>query len=303
MSKIMPEIDWADAVKVTQTKQLQKQIQNMYRRVAKNLSKEAEKLSRDGTISDTMKRNYLNQYIVSLNKEIDDIELQLNGVIQSSMSTTAKAVVDANIEFMGRAGLSLKGAFDVVPKDVVEALVSGHVYRSDWTLSKAIWGTSQKTKSDIEKVIAQGIAGQKSTYDIAKDLEKYVDPAAKKPWDWAKVYPNTSKKVDYNAQRIARTMVQHAYQQTFRTTIIKNPFITGVIWHSVFATGRTCQMCMDRDGQHYAKGKEPLDHPNGLCYLEPEIPMSMDEIGQEIANWANGGTNKGLDEYIAFAYR
>ena len=73
MSKIMPEIDWADAVKVTQTKQLQKQIQNMYKKVAKNLSKEAEKLSRDGTISDTMKRNYLNQYIVSLNKEIDDI--------------------------------------------------------------------------------------------------------------------------------------------------------------------------------------------------------------------------------------
>lgn len=303
MSKKMPEIDLADAVKVTQTKQLQKQIQAMYKRVAKNLAKEAEKLSKDGTISDTMKRNYLNQYIISLNKEIDEIELKLNGAIQNSMNTTAKAVVNANIEFMGRAGLSLKGAFDTVPKDVVEALISGHVYKSDWTLSKAIWGTAQKTKSDVEKVIAQGIAGQKSTYDIAKDLEKYVNPAAKKPWDWSKVYPGTAKKVDYNAQRIARTMVQHAYQQTFRTTISKNPFITGVIWHSVFATGRTCQMCMDRDGQHYAKGKEPLDHPNGLCYLEPEIPMSMDEIGQEIADWANGGTNKGLDEYIAFAYR
>ena len=78
MSKKMPEIDLADAVKVTQTKQLQKQIQAMYKRVAKNLAKEAEKLSKDGTISDTMKRNYLNQYIISLNKEIDDIELKLN---------------------------------------------------------------------------------------------------------------------------------------------------------------------------------------------------------------------------------
>ena len=134
MSKKMPEIDLADAVKVTQTKQLQKQIQAMYKRVAKNLAKEAEKLSKDGTISDTMKRNYLNQYIISLNKEIDGIELKLNGAIQSSMSTTAKAVVDANIEFMGRAGLNLKGAFDTVPKDVVEALISGHVYKSDWTL-------------------------------------------------------------------------------------------------------------------------------------------------------------------------
>ena len=302
MSKKMPEIDLADAVKVTQTKQLQKQIQAMYKKVAKNLAKEAEKLSKDGTISDTMKRNYLNQYIISLNKEIDDIELKLNGAIQSSMSTTAKAVVDANIEFMGRAGLNLKGAFDTVPKDVVEALASGHVYKSDWTLSKAIWGTAQKTKSDIEKVIAQGIAGQKSTYDIAKDLEKYVDPAAKKPWDWSKVYPGTAKKVDYNAQRIARTMVQHAYQQTFRTTISKNPFITGVIWHSVFSTGRTCQMCMDRDGQHYDKGKEPLDHPNGLCYLEPEIPSSFDDIGERLANWANGASDPEIDKWLNSAF-
>ena len=302
MSKKMPEIDLADAVKVTQTKQLQKQIQAMYKKVAKNLAKEAEKLSKDGTISDTMKRNYLNQYIISLNKEIDDIELKLNGAIQNSMSTTAKAVVDANIEFMGRAGLNLKDAFDTVPKDVVEALISGHVYKSDWTLSKAIWGTSQKTKNDVEKVIAQGIAGQKSTYDIAKDLEQYVDPAAKKPWDWSKVYPGTAKKVDYNAQRIARTMVQHAYQQTFRTTISKNPFITGVIWHSVFATGRTCQMCMDRDGQHYDKGKEPLDHPNGLCYLEPEIPSSLDDIGERLANWANGASDPEIDKWLNFAF-
>ena len=39
MSKKMPEIDLADAVKVTQTRQLQKQIQAMYKRVAKNLAK------------------------------------------------------------------------------------------------------------------------------------------------------------------------------------------------------------------------------------------------------------------------
>ena len=69
----------------------------------------------------------------------------------------------------------------------------------------------KNTQGDIQYIVAQGIASQKSAFDIAKDLEKYVDPSAKKDWAWSKVYPGTKKVVDYNAQRLARTMVSHAY--------------------------------------------------------------------------------------------
>lgn len=305
MSKKMPEIDLANTKKVWQIESVKKKIQKLYKDVAKDLAKQANKLPKNGDIDVQIKKNWLNQYVKSLEKEIDILEEEIYKEIQMRMELSAQAVVDANISFMGKAGLDLAGAFDTVPKNVVANLVNGKIYKGNWKLSKAIWKSTQKTQKDIYKIVAKGLASQKSAYDIAKDLEKYVNPSAKKSWDWSKVYPGTNKKIDYNAQRLARTLIQHAYQQSYRETVKYNPFITGVIWRSVFAPGRTCQLCMDRDGQRFDKGKEPLDHPMGLCYLEPEIPKTMEEIGKELARWANGEKNPAIDKYVnkAFNYR
>lgn len=298
----MPEIDLADVEKVWQSKVAQKRIQAMYKRVADDLAKEAENLPKDGMISEVMKKNYLNQYVKSLEKEIDKIEAEVYKEVQLRMDLTAKSVVNANIHFMGRVGLDMEGAFDKVPSDVVNNLVNGKIYKGNWKFSKALWKNTKRTKKDIQTIVAEGLTKQKSTYDIAKDLEKYVNPTAKKDWDWSKVYPGTRRKVDYSAQRMARTLVQHAYQQAYRQTIKHNPFIEGVIWHSVFAEGRTCELCEQRNGTRYEKGTEPLDHPMGLCYLEPEISKSMDEIADELADWANGQDNPKIDNYVESAF-
>lgn len=301
----MPEIDLADAEKVWQTKVIQKKIQKLYKDVAKDFAEKAKNLPKDKNISSKIKKNWLNQYVKALEREIDRLEEEIYNEVQVRMNISAKAVVDANISFMGRAGLDLEGAFDSVPEKVVANLINGKVYKGNWSFSKAIWKGSKKTKKDIHSIVAKGLAEQKSTYEIAKDLEKYVNPTAKKTWEWSKVYPGTNKKIDYNAQRLARTLLQHAYQQSYRETIKYNPFVDGVIWHSVFAAGRTCALCKERDGQKYAKGKEPLDHPQGLCYLEPDIPKSMDDIAKELADWANGKSNPAIDRYVkkAFNYR
>lgn len=297
----MAKFDFGEAEKVKQTKTLQKEIRGMYAKIAKNLAVEAENLSKKENISSIMKMNYLNSYVKNLNKEITKLNKSLEEAINKGMVNTAEGVVNYNIEFMGKLGLNLVGAFDTVPKEVVEIVSSGKLYKGNWKLSEAIWGAGNKVKKDVSKVVAEGIASQKSAYAIAKDLEKYVNPVAKKPWDWSKVYPNTSKVVDYNAQRLARTMIQHSYQQALRTTVKNNPFVTKMIWHSAL-TERTCDLCRERDEQVYEKGAEPLDHPNGLCYLEPYIKKSMKEIGDELANWVNGESNSALDKYVASAY-
>ena len=304
MSKKMPEIDLADGVKVQQSKITQKKIQKLYKDVAKDLAEQAKNLSKDGNISTKIKKNWLNRYVKNLEKEIDKLEAEIYKEVQIRMDLSAQAIVDANIAFMGRAGLNLEGAFDKVPEKVIANLINGKIYKGNWSFSKALWKSSKKTKKDIHNIVAKGLAEQKSAYDIAKDLEKYVNPTAKKSWEWSKVYPGTNKKVDYNAQRLARTLIQHSYQQSLRDTIKYNPFVDGVIWHSVFATGRTCELCKERDGQHYAKGKEPLDHPMGLCYLEPYIPKSMEDIGKELADWVHGKSNPAIDLYVnkAFGY-
>ena len=193
--KKMPEIALANAKKVANCKALQKKIQALYKKVAADLAKEAAKIPKDGKVSEKIKRNYLDQYVKQLEKEIDKLEETIYKEVQVRMGLTAQAVVDANIKWMGKAGLNLAGAFDTIPEEVVKNLIYGKVYKKNWTFSKALWKADSKIKKDIHTIVAEGLAKQKPTFDIAKDLEKYVNPSAKKPWDWNKVYPGTSKKV------------------------------------------------------------------------------------------------------------
>ena len=155
---------------------------------------------------------------------------------------------------------------------------------------------SKKTHKDIDKIVAEGVALNKSAYDIAKDLERYINPTARKEWDWSKVYPGTNRVIDYNAQRLARTLVAHAYQQSLERTCEKNPFVTGYKWVSA-NSDRTCELCKERDGQIYEKGDLPLDHPNGLCTFIAVIPDSMTDISNRLADWAKGKSDSALDEF------
>lgn len=287
-------IDLAHVKKIKRTQKLEKEIAALYREAAKEIAEKISKIPKGERI---LQQQMLNQIAAQIKRRMQSIDKKISEIIKAGAIATAQDVVDANNAFMASVGLEIKGAFFNVPQNVVENLLNGTVYRRNWTYSKAIWGAGNKVRSDIDRIVAKGIAEGKSTYEIAKDLEKYVNPSARKPWNWSKVYPGSNKKVDYNAQRMARTLVQHSYQQAFRQSVEKNPFVEGVRWHSAFAAGRTCQVCKDRDGNIYEKGKEPLDHPNGLCWLEAVIPKSMDQIADEIIRWGEGERNPALDMY------
>lgn len=302
----IPQLKLAESVKTLQSKKVQKEIQDLYKGLAQDIRVEANKLPRAGISSDLIRKQYLDDLVRSLGSEIDRMNTDIHRTVLTRMTTTSESVVKGNNEWFESFnidGLKIKGAFDYIPSEVVYNLVNGKVYSGDWSFSQALWKSGLKTKSDMYSVVAKGVAAQKPTFDIAKDLEKYVNPTARKPWDWSKVYPGTNKKVDYSAQRLARTLIQHSYQLSFRNVIKNNPFVTGVIWHSVFEIGRTCLLCMDRDGTLYRKGMEPLDHPSGLCYLEPEIPKDMNDIADELNSWIKGEPNKALDKWYTSAMR
>ena len=146
-------------------------------------------------------------------------------------------------------------------------------------------------------MIERGIVAQKSAYELAKDLEMYVNPKAKKPWEWQKVYPNCNRVVDYNAQRLARTSVTHAYQLSFQraTKIIRS-------WNSTSGIRPMLERranCVQREmGKLFDKDKLPLDHPNGMCVVTAVIPKELDEIAEELNDWANGESNPALDKWL-----
>lgn len=272
------------------TKKQQREIAKLYEQWAEEIGKKAERFSKKTNPSAPLFKTYLEELKKQLEASRDETVKKVESTIKSNMQTVADSVVKSNTDWLSKAGFSkssVNAAFSYVPADIVEKLVTGNLYEGGWSLSKAIWGDSEKTMSEAYKVVAGGLAKQQSVYEIAKDLEQFISPSAKKKWnltdkDGRRIYP---KAVDYSAQRLARTLTQHAYQQSFQETTKDNPFITKYRWN---ANGsRACKICKERDGKIFDKDKLPLDHPNGMCTMEPVV-MDEEEMLDELAAWVKG---------------
>lgn len=279
------------------------------------------------------KKGLKNQYLTLLQRDIknriktynNDIS---NGIVRN-MRIVCEQVKEDKVAFLRSVGFKqneIYNAFVYVPDLVVRNIMTGNIYQKGWTLSSAIWKDTKQVQDKITTIIAKGTEQGKSAYEIAKDLEKYVNPTASKQSRVIKfqeykrdalgnimrdksgnpIIDRNAKKemfyfgnVDYNAQRLARTMVSHAYQQSFMAVNENDPFVTGYIWHSVAEHGRTCDICLSRDGKVFKKDELPQDHPNGMCWFEPEIKMRMKQIGDIVEDWYSKplGTYPEIDRY------
>lgn len=292
--------EYVEKQKVRLTNDELKNISKLYENWAKDIKKEwADKTTI--TYSETVKKTQMMQLRKALREQAKVIANQIENNIKSSLYTVSNSVVDSMLLSLSELGVNsklLRANFASIPTSVVESLVTGSIYGSkrSWRLSKAIWGDEQSTLSNLYKIVASGIAENKSIYDIANELSKYVNPRASKMWnlktkDGVSIYP---KKVEYSAQRLARTLSQHAYQQSIVQTTLKNPMVLGIRWR---ANGsRVCDICKARDGHVYPKNELPLDHPNGMCVMEPIYLSDSDDV---IANWVNSraGTYPSMDEW------
>lgn len=292
------DLNIAEGVRTKLTQQQQREIEQMYKRISRSISQQTRKLP--NTTSGALRNMYLSQLRQQINEQLRDLGQGLEGSITANMLAVSDAVVEDNLRFLRYVDMPIQGAFSHVSKDVVESIITGQVYKGNWSLSNSIWRTTQKAQADINRIIAEGVAQNRSVYDIAKDLERYVNPSARLPWDWNKVYPGTSNKVDYNAQRLARTMISHAYQQSFVRTTQKNPFVTKYRWESS-NSARICDVCASRDGVLYDKDDLPMDHPNGMCTYIAVMEDSLVDIADRIADWALGEkADPDLDAYYEF---
>ena len=290
-----------DAIMVSQ----KKEIEGLYNKWADEIGERAKFYSHKSTASAPVSERYYRELQKQLRATSQEISNEIHSKIKANMYTISDAVVADNIKWLESFGFSkdgLNAAFSYVPDNVVRNLITGQVYDSGWSLSARIWGDNEQTLKDIYQVMAKGMAENKPIYEIAKDLEKYVRPSAQLPWnlrmsDGKKIF---KKQVDYNAQRLARTLAQHSYQQSFIATTQKNPFILEYIWHS--NGSRVCPICLDRDGATFKKDALPMDHPNGMCIMEPVVAENMVD---QLADWFNSpdGTYPEIDAFAGnFGY-
>lgn len=290
-----------DAITASQKKGIEK----LYKNWADEIGDRAKYYRRKTTASSVVSERQMKELQKQLRETSRQVSNEVYKMTKQNIYNVADEVVKCNRAWLSSLGFestSLDMAFNYVPDSIVRKLVTGQIYDSGWSLSSRIWGSNEDTLKDIYQIMAGGMAKNQSIYEIAKSLEQYVRPGAAKQWnltapDGRKIFP---KKVDYNAQRLARTLVQHSYQQSFVEVTENNPFVLRYIWE---ANGsRVCPICMDRDGQSFKKDELPMDHPNGMCTMVPDID---DEMTDKIADWYNSpdGTFPEIDEFAkSFGY-
>lgn len=234
---------------------------------------------------------------------VQAVEQATKDTVQQVARQTAEAHIKAEQNLLRGVGAKAKPEAYLVGQNEVNATVArtldgilkGNAYPNPYTISQRIWTNATEVQKDIHTIIMNGMQQGKSIADISDSIARFVDPRASK--DWNKLmedgYKVHRRNVEYNSQRLARTVAQHSYQQATEDRARQNPFITGLRW---LANGsRPCPLCMDRDGTVYEVGSAPLDHPNGMCTLEPVIDDRG--IDDRLVAWAHGAEDSELDAY------
>lgn len=330
----------AEQVRVSQTAKMQKKIKQMYTELAKEIHDKIKTMP-----AGSMRRSQLILLERDMEQRVRTISSDITNGITESMLVTANVIVEDTRDFLKRMGyrsVDYSAAFLYVPDMVVRNISNGAIYEKGWTLSSAIWGHTKQFNEKLSDIVARGAAQGKGAIDIAKDLESYVNTARRTEsriirswayrrdengnWIYEKNKDGTVKvdangnpvrkkfsetynpgKVDYNAQRLARTMISHAYQQSFEIVNRHDPFVIGYRWLTSDFHGRVCEICRERaETNHHGLGEGvfpkddlPLDHPNGMCTFEAVFSDDMDTISDRIIRWYESelGTDPELDRY------
>lgn len=282
--------------------QSEKEVKRFYEHSYRIISNRIERLSDRTDESSVAKRMYFEDLRQEIQQQLDYIDGNLNTLITNNVTDVLTETMTVNSAYLNSMGFNYYRTNPALIVDMSNRIITGQMYGGNWNLSSAIWGNSTAIQQDIGRIISRGILQGKTTYQIAKQIEKYVNP------NYSRIVASgTRGRVDYNAQRLTKTMIQHAYQEAFVEATKDNPFITGYKWETS-GMSNVCQLCMDREETDeyglgegvFPKDALPLDHPNGNCTFSVVSIYSDDEIRDIVSDWQNGYGDQDLNERIDF---
>lgn len=204
---------------------------------------------------------------------------------------------------------SFTGTFSRTPDAALRMLIDGRMYRDGKSLSRRIWNRTDQLQGSIEDILTQGIAQHRSALQIAQDLEAYVSPKAKMPVSWLTLYPDIpfDRQIDYNAQRLARTAINHAYWAANMAAAKANPFCKAMHWqlspsHYERQVARFGEDICDAYASHdegMGRGNFPIDdvpmpHAQCLCATWQVVP-ELSDVADRLGAWVDGGEDAELD--------
>lgn len=252
---------------------------------------------------DKTKLAYINQLYTQLQTQSAICNENIPKRILNEYAEIAKKISN-NAEFNKMIDKSV----NIVSKDIVAQMIQGQVYKDGKGLDSRLWSSvnvaGQKIEDAITSCLARGIGSAEAskiitqfantghhTWDRKKIREKLGDGYASK-------YGTGG--LDYEALRLMRTTTTHMAQLSAINSHKVNPYSNYVIYHIGHAGARTCSMCRDRDGKKYKLEEVPLDHPNGLCWLEPfmsldgKSPATLADLMDDMNDYYDGKPNSGI---------
>lgn len=195
---------------------------------------------------------------------------------------------------------------DITNEKVINIIKSGKLYEADKNgnfvdLDNRLWNAANASGKKLQDAIVSCFAQGMSPADMARVLKEFAKEGHK-TWSSKKIreklgpgYARShSGGLDYPALRLARTVHTHTNQLRVIHSKDTNPYMNMIKYHSAHIANRTCSMCEERDGKIFTPNKVPLDHPNGLCWLEPVFSLTDDEIADDLAKWIRGEPNSGI---------
>lgn len=207
----------------------------------------------------------------------------------------------------------IKNAVKITSNKIVEQLVKGEIYKNGIGLDTRLWQSVNYAGNKIEDAIASCFARGIGSVESANIIKEFAKKGHH-TWDRKKIReklgPGYASKygaggIDYESLRLMRTTTTHMGQLAVINSDKVNPYSQGCIYRTGHAGSRTCQMCKDRDGKFFKLDEVPLDHPNGLCHLEPWLstdgkhPASLVDIVNDMNNYYEGKPNSGLMDRLA----
>lgn len=168
-----------------------------------------------------------------------------------------------------------------------------HKWRDDkgYTLSDRIWRSDQETQRKIDAILTRGLHDGRGALQLSRDLESALIPGLSTPRTRAPYGTDAS----YNAMRLARTEIAHAYNGAAVVSAQSNPFVEGIDVMRSPNGDPTCPICpehatIDIDGSRlrepYAMDEvdEAPYHPHCMCAVIPVVNPDIDAVTQDIRN-------------------
>lgn len=206
-------------------------------------------------------------------------------IIRQAMQDTAEAV-EAEANRLNTLLIGTGLAASLAPS-VVNSLTAGTAYHTDWNLTAALRSHQTQTQRTLQQIIAGARSQGMSLADTAHLVAQYLNPSRKTPslfgTNGNRLYP---PQAPANLQRLARTLVDHSYQQSLFQSWTYMPRIVGYMW--IAAGAHPCPACQAKDGTIYSKYTWDFDHPNGQCIMRP---ITAAEVNPAIIQQWNQRTN------------